>query len=262
MSKFAVPLIKILEVKRHLNADALEIVPVGGYECVVRKGQFSRGDRVAYIPEQAVVPRDILESIGLYDQEKGKGRLAGPRGDRVKAIRLRGVLSQGLLLPLNGELKDIEIGSDLSGRLGISKWEPPIPVHMQGEVYSDLRRTMDFDVENWKKYPDILQPGEVVVYTEKLHGTFCGISWVSEGHPEGFGENGQISVFSKGLGARGMAFKNKPSNEHNRYVRATETARRHLELGHPSDEDRDFFVLGEVTGKGVQDLAYEGEIRF
>ena len=90
--------IKILE---HPDADALEIAKVKGYQSIVRKGQFETGDLAVYIPEQSIVPEWLLRRLNLWDDAKGKGKLAGSNGDRVKAQKIRGVLSQGILLPLS-----------------------------------------------------------------------------------------------------------------------------------------------------------------
>lgn len=90
--------------------------------------------------------------------------------------------------------------------------------------------------------------------TEKAHGTFCGVAVVPGlGHPEMFGGDGL--VYSKGLGAKGLAFKDAPANAGNIYVQAASALGLH-------DRIRDAFpgrvahVLGEVYGAGVQDLAY------
>jgi RNA ligase (TIGR02306 family) len=66
--------VKVLPVKieTHPNADALEVARIGDFRAIVRKGDFGNGDHVAYIPEGAVVPADVLEEMGLT------GRLAGP----------------------------------------------------------------------------------------------------------------------------------------------------------------------------------------
>ena len=69
--------------------------------------------------------------------------------------------------------------------------------------------TLSFDVENWKSYPDILQDGEEVVFTEKLHGTCTVVAILpyKDSHPEAFGRKKNILIFSKGLGSKGLVFK-------------------------------------------------------
>ena len=77
-------------MKEHPNADALEIAQIEDYMSLVQKGVYHTGDLVVYLPEASVVPQDVIEELGL------EGRLAGKTKNRVKAIKLRGVLSQGL----------------------------------------------------------------------------------------------------------------------------------------------------------------------
>lgn len=80
-----------LTVHEHPNADALELAQVGLYRAVVAKGAYRTGDFAVYIPEQAVLPDVLIAQLGLT------GRLAGGAANRVKAVRLRGELSQGLV---------------------------------------------------------------------------------------------------------------------------------------------------------------------
>ena len=91
MAYFEVNVVKIDQIEDHPNADALELAVIGGYRAIVKLGDFKAGDLVVYIPEQSIVPQWLLERMGL------EGRLAGKDKNRVKAIKLRGVLSQGLV---------------------------------------------------------------------------------------------------------------------------------------------------------------------
>lgn len=103
MATFSVPVVRIDDVENHPNADALEIVKVGGFNCITRIGDYQIGDLAVYIPEGAVVPESILKSMNLWDEGKDKGKLAGKQGNRVKIAKLRGVVSIGLLFPVNKE---------------------------------------------------------------------------------------------------------------------------------------------------------------
>ena len=191
MAEFEVNIVRIDRIEDHPNADALELAIIGGYRAIVKIGEFKAGDPVVYIPEASVVPQWLLKDMGL------EGYLAGKDKNRVKAIKLRGILSQGLVLPINvgidedwmycivqGEhqgwilaegavsenpVKNM-IGLDVAKLLGIVKWEPPIPISMAGEVCNIYGKTLRYDIENLKKYPHILEEGEEVVMTEKLHG--------------------------------------------------------------------------------------------
>ena len=97
MSSFAVQVLQ-LTILPHENADVLELAKIGDYLSVVKKGEFKTGQLGVYIPEAALVPDDILESMGLV------GKLAGSSHNRVKAARLRGILSQGLVYPVRSGL--------------------------------------------------------------------------------------------------------------------------------------------------------------
>ncbi len=247
MSTFSVLVVPVI-IEPHTNADALEIARIGGYRSVVRKGTLTTGDLVAYIPEQSIVPQPLLEELGLV------GRLAGKGRDRVKAIRLRGVLSQGICLPARAGWVE---GQDVQEELGIVKHEPPIPTTMTGSVYAaGLDRTLRYDIENIKRFPDVLVEGEEVVFTEKIHGTWVQVGLLPAvlAHPE----HGRLVVASKGLAARGLAFiADAEDNQHNLYLRVV----RHLDLAARiaavfSPLTLPVYVLGEVFGGGVQDLAY------
>lgn len=102
MSNFEVKVQKIY-IKPHPNADALELGNIGspdGWQVVVKKGQYKTGDLVAYIGENSVVPEWVLRKYGFWNEEKNIGMLAGSKGDRVKAVRLRQEFSLGICIPL------------------------------------------------------------------------------------------------------------------------------------------------------------------
>jgi hypothetical protein len=202
VSNFSVPVVRIRAIEPIPNADAIELAVIGDYRSVVRKGQFRPGDMAVYLPEAALLPDALIETLGLT------GKLAGSAHNRIKAIRLRGCLSQGILY---GAVPDgAAEGSDVAAMLGIVKYEPPIPSHMAGEVADVSGHPLKYDIENFKAFPDILQDGEPVEMTEKTHGTFCGIAVVPNlFHAEMFGGDGL--VYSKGLGGKGLAFKDCPA---------------------------------------------------
>ena len=277
MTTFTVTIKRILAIEPHPNADAIEFALIDGYRSIVKKGHFVAGNLVAYIPEAALLPVWLLQELNLWDAEKDCGKLTGKAGNRVKAIKLRGELSQGLCLAgtqdssVTGAIKTgtefgcfalVREGDDVAGILGITKYEPPIPTVMAGEVFNaGTELTLSYDVENLKAYPNAFTEGEEVVITEKLHGTctVVAILPLKDAHPEAFGKNKNILVFSKGLGAKGLVLKNNEKNANNLYVRAT------CKLIEAIDKitfeaDSPFFLLGETFGPGVQDLSYGKEI--
>jgi len=165
MSTHTVNVIEIGEVLPHSNAERLEIVPVNGWQAVVKKGQFVPGDRAIYIEPDYTVPTAREEFAFLAREGRDRHRL--------KAVRLRGALSFGLLIPVPAELHDRAVGANVMDELGIERYEPPVKLARADElpeaewpqIYSSK-----FDVENQKKFPTALQVGEPVIATEKIHG--------------------------------------------------------------------------------------------
>lgn len=251
---------RVLSVSKHPNADLLDIVTVDGYQCITKRGEYASGDLVVYIPEQSILPDSLLQAIGLWDAEKGKGRLAGADGRRLVAVRLRGVVSQGLCMkPQDGWVD----GDEVSSKCGITKWVEPVPVHLGGEVFSvGMDNTVAFDVDNIKSFTGMFS-GKMVIVMEKLHGTFCGITLMPQGqtHPEAFGQSKRVLIYSKGLGGKGLVFKNNEANKGNLYVLAVSKYIDKIEAMFPQNEHH-VHILGEVVGKGVQDLFYTEKPEF
>ena len=235
-----------LRIEPHPNADRLELAAIGGFRSVVGKGSYVDGDLAAYIPEGAVCPQWLIEELGLA------GKLAGSKHDRVKAARLRGILSQGLVYPVkDGCIRDQTVaeGDDVTELLELKKYEPPVPIAMQGEVQATPGTTLHYDIENIKQYPDAFREGEPVVFTEKLHGSWCCLGW----HPD----HGPI-VTSKGMSDKGLSLKLNDANVNNLYVRAWRSNEAAFEQarGRLAEEGQALYILGEVYGRGVQDLHY------
>lgn len=251
MSTFECPVVRVA-IEPHPNADAIELARVGDYLAIVKKGQFKDGDLAVYIPEQAVLPEWLLKLLGFWDDLNGKGTLSGGAGSRVRAIKLRGVLSQGLLipfmigeddgfhhLPTPGEhpelgvnfdydaFPDVAEGQDFANYLGVIKYEPQVPAHLAGRTAGgDLDATIAYDFENLKKIPDLFGEDQEVVITEKIHGTCLQVGLVPRRIWEGkawadkcpdFGDYKGV-VTSKGQGAKGLMLD--PGDDNNLYVRA------------------------------------------
>jgi RNA ligase (TIGR02306 family) len=273
MSTFTCPIVS-LEIVPHPDADALELAKVGGYVAVTQMGRFKTGDLAVYVPEDAVVPEDVLKASGFWNEDTGKGYLAGSKGNRVKAIRLRGVLSQGILIDMDtyagivfdregpesvGAPEDWEVGHDVASFLGIEKYVPPVPVHLAGDVKPCPGPLHAYtDIENLKKYPDVLTPGEEVIATEKAHGS-CMIVLYHEG---------EFYVSSKGFASKRLYLddlKDEQGNSRNAYWRAFYAAKLDEKLRSfaRDAEATTIHLFGEILG--VQDLKYgmeNGDVRF
>lgn len=305
MSTFECTVVPIT-IHPHPNAERLELAQVADYRCVVGKGLYKTGDLVVYIPEASIVPEWALKHYGYWDNEKNRGLLSGSNYDRVKTVKLRDAVSQGLVFPVkdvpekaisnaivfqgkDGELHHqvVYLGQDVKDILGITKWEPPIPTGMSGEVYNAGQNiTVDYDIENLKKYPDVLVEGEEVIFTEKLHGTSFQIGLLpvldkyrNENHfyhEIRIDEEETLSAFffiaSKGLGSQGLCFKDNEANKNNLYVKAAfkfGLFEKLLTLYNDAEQlgvnlREPLILQGEIYG-AVQDLTYgakQGEIFF
>lgn len=185
----------------HEGAERLALCKVGPFQLVVRKGEYQDGDPIVVAPERAILPPHLAR---LYvNADTGASYLHGPEKNRVGTVRLRGELSQGVILPGEG-LEDAPFGVDLSERLGITFYEPPIPVQLAGEVtpLQEGARYRSHDVEQFGIYAAEFVPGEGVIVTEKLHGT-QGVY---------FRTGGTWYVTSKGLGRSRLMLKESGTN--------------------------------------------------
>ena len=121
------------------GADAILVASVLGWKCVVKKTEFKVGDLCVYFEIDSILP------IAEWNAHLRKGSEAH-KPLRVRTIRLRGQLSQGLALPVSltndetykaafdAEGHDIFIGSDITEKINVKKWEPYIPPELHGKV--------------------------------------------------------------------------------------------------------------------------------
>lgn len=166
MSEFRVPVVKLGKIGKHPNADSLSITTIEGCPVIFKTGDFNEGDVAVYIPVDAVVPETVPGTEFL-----GKHR-------RIKAKRLRGIFSMGLLLspgvPNESLIIPItaQVGDNVGPELGITKYEEPEPTHFAGEDASAPSgiSVPVYDIESHRKYRDVFEPDEKVVVTEKIHG--------------------------------------------------------------------------------------------
>ncbi len=302
MSKFEVLVEDVQEVIEHPNADRLSLVRINGFFVVTNKledgsPRYKVGDLVAYIPEGSVIPEWLLKEMDFWDHDKGIGRLNGSKGNRVKAMKLRGIVSQGVMYPLcgmdytgadgqpaharkyikgeDGFVHNAPLGSDVADILGVTKYEPPIPSSMSGDVFSHSYDLIHkFDIENAQRYQNVFSHNDIVNITEKLHGTFTGLIFTIEKREdflEYFTGNGVVycTAYSKGLGAKGLCFKATDENlEKNIYMRSLKQfldSRTYEQLEVLYEEVKcvgTFLILGETFGQGIQDLGYSTKPKF
>ena len=235
------------QVLPHPNADRLELAAVGGYRCVVGKGQFQAGELVAYLPEAAVLPPELIEALGLT------GKLAGPNKNRIHPVSLRGALSQGVVMKAR---EGWVAGQSVMEELGVIKFAPEIPKELLGSAYAlEEHERLDFDIENIKAHPNLFELGEPVVITEKVHGVFMAVGGLPEHLARHCGHRAGLSyVSSKGLLADRMAFQ---LDNENPYVRSADRLGLHAVAQDLAARwNTPVLILGELFGVGIQDLGY------
>ncbi len=117
------------------GADRIEVARMrdNAWQCVVKKGEFKPNDLACYCEIDSLVPvRPEFEFI----TSKGTKTLAdGSVGARIKTIRLRGTLSQGLLLPITfPEFAGLELksGDDVTDLIGVKLYEAPVSASLAG----------------------------------------------------------------------------------------------------------------------------------
>lgn len=156
-----------------LNADAIEFARIQGWQCVVKKGEFQPGDSGVFFEIDSIPPNDPrFEFLWL---NKKVVITQQPENFRLKTLRLRGVLSQGLLLPLNQfpEItSDCSSGTDVTDVLKVRKWEAPLPMDddVAGPFLLGVPKTDEMRVQS---VPEVLQElsGLPYVITLKCDGT-------------------------------------------------------------------------------------------
>ena len=167
---------KIKEVKDHPNADRLDIISFEsvGWQCVSAKGNFQPGDFCVYFEIDSLIPMEHEWARFLQDKNKPSAPA------RLRTIKLRGQLSQGLAMPISilptvaEHPFAIEDGSDVTELLGVTKYEPVIPACLDGEVRGPRPPyTIKTDEDRVQAFPDIIKEfqGKLVYISQKVDGT-------------------------------------------------------------------------------------------
>ena len=173
---------KIKEINPIEGADAIELAVVDGWQVVVAKNVGHQvGDLVVYCEIDSFLP---IEPEFEFLRKSSYKKMGDQEGFRLKTIKLRGQISQGLILPYSvipiaqfATAADLPEGMDVSEMLGIVKYEPPIPAQLAGKVKgsfpSFLRKTDEERIQNLEKeYTEWTLSSKHQFYaTEKLDGS-------------------------------------------------------------------------------------------
>lgn len=245
---------RILNILPIENADAIELAQVDGWNVVIKKGEYKIGDQVVYLEVDSWVPHELAPFLSKGKDPK---EFNGVKGERLRTVKLRGTLSQGLILPLrtgfggypflnkkDGEIEFVDEGDDVTELLGIQKWERPIPAQLAGQVRGyfpiNIPKT---DQERVQNIPLDQYLGELYEVTEKMHGASCTFY---------LDLDGEFHVCSRTLDL-------KPDAD-NAYWKAAykyEVEHRMRELGLIG-----YAIQGELCGEGINGNNYKLDLDF
>ena len=166
---------KINEIKEIPGADNIEQAIIGGWNCITKKGEHKVNDMVVVATTDAVIPLDLSDNLGVTNYLR--------KGQRVRTVKLRGVYSECLIIPLSylkGKVtmghQDIKEGMDCMELLGIFKYEPPIrQIQLAGGRKIKYKDNPNFKVyykfPNAKNVKGMFNEENYVQITRKIHGT-------------------------------------------------------------------------------------------
>ena len=226
------------------GADMIELATVGGWKVVVAKDVNHKvGDLVVYCEVDSFLP--IEPEFEFLRKSSYKKMADGNEGFRLKTIKLRGQISQGLIVPLDVLLKrgvssdDVYEGLDVTGMLNIIKYEPPVPAQLAGQVKgmfpSFLKKTDEERIQNLTREFEQYK-NEVFYVTEKLDGSSVTF-YVKDG------------VF--GVCSRNLDLLEDENNSMWKFAITSGLKERLLAL------DRNIAVQGEIIGEGIQGNPYK-----
>lgn len=220
---------KILLVKPHENADKLDIAQIKGFKAIVPRGQWHEGDLCIYI-----MPDTVLPDAAWAAPFKAKS-------SRVRAIKLRNVFSEGIVLsfPEVSYTGPIEEGLDLSEVLGVIKYDPPQPQDLaaKGLLPFGIPKTDEVRAEALDEIPY----GQIIDVTLKIDGQSCSFYWYAD-------ESGGLhdGVLGRTMEYHTNALNNYTQNQANNDVlnKLSYFCRKHGLRG--------LCVRGESYGRGIQ----------
>lgn len=232
----------ISELKPIEGADFLQLAIVDGWQCVVRKGEFTVGQKVVYFEIDSWVPYLFAPFL----MKDGKIRtFNGVEGDRIRTIKLRGQLSQGLVIPIPITVEKAGLlaeGDDVTEVLGVQKYERELPASLQGMAKgsfpSFIRKTDQERIQNLKR--SFEQWKEESIYfevTTKLDGSSMTV----------YCKDGQTGVCSRNLELK------VEENPDNTFVKTMINRNIHIALKKYCESSNSNLALqGELMGPGIQ----------
>jgi RNA ligase (TIGR02306 family) len=226
------------------DADAIEVAVVGGWRVVIKKGEFVPGDLAVYCEIDSWIPHAIAPFLSKGSEPRVYNGVAG---ERLRTVKLRGQVSQGLLLPLSTVYSlppttEVDIvGNDVSEPLNIQKWEAPIPAQLAGEVRgmfpgfipkTDQERIQNLTAE----FADWTERKLHWEVTEKLDGSSMTVYVFDE---------------DEGVCSRNLNLRETEGNS------LWSVARRNDLIGKIRSTGQNLAFQGELIGEGIQGNPYK-----
>jgi RNA ligase (TIGR02306 family) len=224
------------------GADAIEVATVDGWKVVIKKGEFKVGDRAVYCEIDCWIPTKLAPFLSKGNEPR---EYMGVKGERLRTVKLRGQLSQGLLLNLDDVLpftNSFKDGDDVSEVLNIGKWEMQVPAQLAGQVKGNfptaIPKTDQERVQNLIEEIKLsVTLGHQFEVTEKLEGSSMTVYLI----------DGEFGVCSRNLDLKeteGNAFWS--------------TARKdRIEEKLRDNGINNIAIQGELVGPGVQGNIYK-----
>ena len=231
---------RIWKIEPIEGADRIELAHVLGWQCVVNKGQFQPMDPAVYFEVDSFLPVQP-EFEFLRDSSYRKTDIMG-EGFRLRTMKFRGQISQGLLLPLDTFpqiLKDAEIGEDVTEAIGVRKWEIEERISTGGTMIGTLP-------------PDIPHTDETRVQAEpELIQDFAGLEYYISTKMDGSSHS--VGLDSEGFHVTGHNYEYKddgksPFYEFVKALKLEEKMRAFAE----ENELLTFTIQGELCAPGIQ----------
>jgi RNA ligase (TIGR02306 family) len=163
---------KIDEIKVIPGADNIEQGIIGGWNCIIKKGDYKVDDLVVVATTDAVIPQDLSDNMNVTNYLR--------KGGRVRTVKLRGVYSECLIIPFIyaniSSKKKVEEGTDCMDILGIYKYEPPaVQVQLSSGHKFKYHQNPNFGIyykfPNFKNVKGMFDGLDKVEVTRKIHGT-------------------------------------------------------------------------------------------
>jgi len=152
------------------GADNIELVMVNGWQAITKKGEYKVDDLVVVATTDAVIPQKLSDGIGVTNYLR--------KGQRVRTVKLRGVYSECLLIPISFVPEKYRYeGSDCMELLEIFKFEPPVKTitlssgGRKVKYHQNPNFHIYYKFPNMKNVPDMFNEEDEVVITRKIHGT-------------------------------------------------------------------------------------------